>query len=91
MRQGIRFGSLAASLVIFASLVVLPGCTRHPSEEEMTQLNSLKAEVTSLQNQISSKQQEKASLQSQISDKDSKLQQCATDKELVQQRLQNWK
>ncbi|MGB9773081.1 MAG: hypothetical protein ACP5JH_03455 [Bacteroidota bacterium] len=91
MQKTPRFSLVGAALLIFMSFVVLPGCTRHPSEEEMAQLNALKSEVTSLQNEISSKQQEKAALQREIAVKDGKLQQCAKDKEIVQQRLKDWK
>jgi septal ring factor EnvC (AmiA/AmiB activator) len=63
------------------------GCSSKPSEEELKQLNDLKAEVTSLEKGIAAQQSEKAALLKTIADKDAQLAQCAKDKEAVQQRL----
>ena len=43
------------------------------SEEQLKQLNDLKAEVESLQSQVNAKEGEKSSLQKQIADKDAKI------------------
>jgi septal ring factor EnvC (AmiA/AmiB activator) len=63
------------------------GCSNKASEEEMKQLNDLKAEVTSLEKGIAAQQSEKAALLKSIADKDAQLTQCAKDKEALQQRL----
>jgi septal ring factor EnvC (AmiA/AmiB activator) len=76
---------------VLAGSVFLGGCTRHPSEEEMQQLNDLKAEVASLEKQISEREGAKANLEKQIAAKDEKLKWCAGEQDAVKQRLQNWK
>ena len=75
---------LIGSAIVAGSFV---GCSSKPSEEEMKQLNDLKAEVTSLQNGITAQQSEKAALIKSIADKDAQLTQCTKDKEALQQRL----
>ena len=75
---------LIGSAMVAGSFV---GCSNKPSEEEMKQLNDLKAEVTSLENGISAQQSEKAALLKAIAEKDAQLTQCAKDKEALQQRL----
>jgi len=79
---------MAFSLVGFAMMaMVLTSCSSKPSDQELKQLDDLKAEVTSLQNQISAAESEKAALQKAIADKDAQLAQCMKDKDAVQQRL----
>ena len=68
---------------------VLAGCSSKPSAEELQQLQSLKAEVSSLESRISALESEKASLTKAIADANAKLDQCAKDKALVEQRLKS--
>jgi len=75
---------LIGSAMVAGSFV---GCSNKPSEEEMKQLNDLKAEVTSLEKGIAAQQSEKAALLKSIAEKDAQLTQCAKDKEALQQRL----
>ena len=67
--------------------MVLTSCSSKPSDQELKQLNDLKAEITSLQNQISSMQSQKAALEKSIADKDAQIAQLTKDKNAVQQRL----
>ena len=79
---------LAVTLVGCAMMaMVLTSCSSKPSDQELKQLDDLKAEVSSLQTQISAAQSEKAALQKSIADKDAKIAQLTKDKEAVQQRL----
>ncbi len=68
--------------------LALTSCSSKPSDQELKQLEDLKAEVTSLQNQISAAQSENAALKKSIADKDAQLAQCTKDKDAVQQRMQ---
>jgi outer membrane murein-binding lipoprotein Lpp len=74
-----------------AGSVFLGGCTRHPSEEEMRQLNDLKAEVASLEKQVGEREGAKADLQKQIAAKEDRMKWCASEQDAVKARLQNWK
>jgi septal ring factor EnvC (AmiA/AmiB activator) len=76
---------------LMAGSIFLGGCTRHPSEEEMRQLNDLKAEVASLEKQVGEREAAKANLQKQIAAKEDRLKWCASEQDAVKQRLQNWK
>jgi septal ring factor EnvC (AmiA/AmiB activator) len=67
------------------------GCSSKPSEDELQQLNDLKAQVTSLEKEIAARESEKAALLKSISDKESQLAQCAKDKDALQQRLNETK
>jgi septal ring factor EnvC (AmiA/AmiB activator) len=73
--------------VVIASLLVVPGCSSSPSEEEMKQLNDMKAEVAAMQKQVSDKQNEKNALERQIAEKNGKLQQCQADQQAVKSAL----
>jgi septal ring factor EnvC (AmiA/AmiB activator) len=79
------FALIIGGCAIVASSFV--GCGNKPSEEELKQLNDLKAEVTSLQKAIDARESEKAALLKSIADKDAQLTQCAKDREALQQRL----
>jgi septal ring factor EnvC (AmiA/AmiB activator) len=79
---------MALTLVGFAMMaMVLTSCSSKPSDQELKQLDDLKAEVTSLQTQISAAQSEKVALQKSIADKDAQIAQLTKDKDAVQQRL----
>jgi septal ring factor EnvC (AmiA/AmiB activator) len=77
---------LIGSAIVMGSFV---GCSNKPSEEEMKQLNDLKAEVTSLEKSIAAQQSEKAALLKAIADKDAQLAHCSKDKDALQQRLKS--
>ncbi len=75
------------SLVLAGLLGGAIGCSSKPNEEEMKQLEDLRAEVSSLEREIASKESEKAALTKSIADKDAELKKCADDKAVTQQRL----
>ncbi len=52
---------------------LIAGCGGGVSEEQLKQLNDLKAEVESLQSQVNAKEGERSSLLKQIADKDAKI------------------
>ncbi len=72
-----KFLFTIAVLVISASMII--GCTPKPSDEELRQLNDLKAEVVSLEKQIADKEKEKANLEKEVAEKNAKLKQCQED------------
>lgn len=81
---------LLVTLLVTGSLLV-GGCARYASEEELKQLNDLKAEVSSLEKQVAEKEAAKASLEKQIASQNDKLKWCADEQAKVKQRLQDWK
>ena len=77
--------------LLFSFVISFVGCTKYAKQEEIQQLNNLKAEVEQLEKEIKAKEQEKASLQNEISQRDQKLKELQSEKEKVQQRLQQLK
>lgn len=82
---------ITSLLLVFSFIIFIAGCTKYAKEQEIQQLNNLKAEVEQLDKEIKAKEQEKASLQNEISQKDKKLQELEAEKAKVQQRLQQIK
>lgn len=78
--------ALISLFVLFIS-----GCTKYAKDEEIQQLNNLKAETEQLEKEIKAKEQEKAALQNEVSQKDKKLKELEAEKEKVKQRLQQMK
>ena len=81
--------NLFLTLIIAAFIsgsVFMTGCGGGVSEEQMQQLNDLRAEVESLQSQVNAKQDEKSQLERQIADKDAKIKQYLNDIAAVQKR-----
>ena len=81
--------NLFLTLIIAAFIsgsVFMTGCGGGVSEEQMQQLNDLRAEVESLQSQVNAKQNEKSQLERQIADKDAKIKQYLNDIAAVKQR-----
>ncbi len=75
--------TLVAVALVMTGAMLWSGCSNSPSEEEMKQLNDLKAQVSSLEKQVSDKQQTKANLEKQLADKNGKLKQCQADQDAV--------
>ena len=78
---------LLTMALLLSGGMMLSSCSSSPSDEEMKQLNDLKAEVNSLEKQVSDKGREKANLEKQIAEKNGKLQQCQSDQEAVKKGL----
>ncbi len=81
-----RIKSLGILFALSAMLTVA-GCSSSPSEDEMKQLDDLKAEVASLQRDISNKEQQRGTLEREVADKNARLKKCNDDQLTVRQRL----
>lgn len=77
---------LLISTMAVAMLFVLVGCGG-VSEEEMAELNALRAEVKSLEKDVNDMKAEKAGLEREIAEKTAKLEQCAADKAATESNL----
>jgi septal ring factor EnvC (AmiA/AmiB activator) len=71
------------AVLVVAVAMMMASCSSSPSEEQMKQLNDLKAEVSSLEKQITDLRSNKAALEKLIAEKNGKLQQCQADQEAV--------
>jgi len=73
--------SVILAVSFFAALVVFSGCSDNATDEEMAQLNRLRSEANSLEQQISTRNQEMSGLKQQIADRDAALKQCQIDQD----------
>jgi septal ring factor EnvC (AmiA/AmiB activator) len=71
--------------------VFMSGCTSYATEAQLARISELEREISQLESAIQKKQSEIGTLDRQISMQEAKLDQCAKEKELVRQRLANWK
>jgi outer membrane murein-binding lipoprotein Lpp len=69
------------------SSIVLWGCSSSPTKDELRQLETTQAEITSLGQKASALRTEKASLQQAINGKQAKLKTCQDDKTAVESKL----
>jgi peptidoglycan hydrolase CwlO-like protein len=82
---------LVCATAILSAGAVLSGCTSYATPEQLARISELEREITALESAIQTKQSQIGTLDRQISAQEAKLEQCAKDKELVKQRLANWK
>ena len=61
------------TVAMLAGSTFLVGCGGGVDEEQIQQLNDLKAEVDALQSQVNAKNDEKSNLQKQIADQEAKV------------------
>lgn len=71
--------------------VLVSGCTSYATPEQLARIAELQREINALESAIQQKQSQIGTLDRQISAQEAKLDQCAKDKDLVRQRLANWK
>ncbi len=83
MKKNIGIVAISALLVAISFV----GCSNKPSEEEMQQLNNLRAEVNALEKEISAREAEKAALLRSISEKQQKLAECNEDTKALQDAI----
>ena len=89
-----KFRKTAVALLIGLSLTgsaFMTGCTSYATPEQLARIAELQKEISALESTIQSKQAQVGTVDRQISAQQAKLDQCAKDKELVKQRLANWK
>jgi peptidoglycan hydrolase CwlO-like protein len=68
-----KLKNLFLVLLTVAFLSGLVGCSSGPDEEQLKQLEDLKAEVDGLQKQVDAKKDQKDKLQKEITAKDAKI------------------
>ena len=71
--------------------VFVSGCTSYATPEQLARIAELEREINALETSIQQKQSQIGTIDRQISAQEAKLDQCAKDKDMVRQRLANWK
>jgi septal ring factor EnvC (AmiA/AmiB activator) len=81
------------TLVVLASIACLvagfslTGCTPHPSEEQLNQLEETKKAALAAEDELAQKQQEKADLENELAEKKQKLEEAKSEKEAIKAKL----
>jgi septal ring factor EnvC (AmiA/AmiB activator) len=79
------------SLLIVGGAFMMAGCSSNPSADDLSHLDALKQEVTSLQKEVADKKTEKATLEQQVSTKKQELAQAVQDENETKANLANYK
>lgn len=79
--------SSTMAVALFVGMFGLAGCGG-VSEEQMAELNALRAEVKSLEKEVNDMKAQKAQLEREIAEKNAKLDQCAKDKAATKANLE---
>lgn len=89
-----KFQKTVATLLFVLTIsggAMFSGCTSYATPEQLNRIAELEREISTLEQSIQTKQSQIGTIERQISAQEAKLDQCAKDKELVKQRLANWK
>ncbi len=81
---------ISAVILTFLGITAihLSGCSAGLSDEQITQVTAMKAEVQSLESEVKSLKEQKASLERSVGELNAKLEQCAKDKEATKKNLE---
>ncbi|MBM4166433.1 MAG: hypothetical protein FJ218_05910 [Ignavibacteria bacterium] len=71
---------------LLSGMLLFSSCSNKPTDEEMRQLVSLRAEVAHLQLEIEAKQKEKEDLEKQVNEKKAKLQTILDEQKTAQSK-----
>jgi chromosome segregation ATPase len=91
MKQLRKTTLLVIATAIIGIGALTSGCTSYATPEQLARISELEREIGALESAIQTKQSQIGNLDRQISAQEAKLNQCAKDKDLVRQRLANWK
>jgi hypothetical protein len=87
MRKAIRSLVVVAAMGALFLAFVLTGCSKHPSEEQLTALEESKQAAMAAEEQLVAKKAEKEDLEKQLADKKQQVDDCKAEKEAVSERL----
>jgi outer membrane murein-binding lipoprotein Lpp len=84
-----RIHQLSLVAVAAASLA-MGGCASKVTQEQLTELQNLKQQESTLQQQLSAKEAEKSRLQSEVNARRGELDQCNTQRQFIEGKLATW-
>jgi outer membrane murein-binding lipoprotein Lpp len=85
--ETMRKTTLLIAAAFMLSSIGLWGCSSSPTKDELKQLETTQAEITSLGQKAGALKMEKAALQQTINEKQAKLKTCQDDKAAVESKL----
>jgi outer membrane murein-binding lipoprotein Lpp len=86
-----KYIGAAAVIFFLAGSLSLAGCSSGPSEQELSELERLRASVKSLREQVETKKSEKARLEQQIAAKQAQLDAELKEQAATKQRMESQK
>jgi len=87
MRKSIRVIAVLSAVVMLMVAFVITGCSRHPNEEQLRQLEETKQAALAGEESQAACANEKAELEKQLAGSEQKLENMKQEKESVSNRL----
>ena len=87
MRKSIRVIAVLSVVVMLLFAFMMTGCSRHPNEEQLRQLEESKQAAMSGEDQQAACANEKVELEKQLAESKQKLEKMKQEKESVNDRL----
>jgi uncharacterized protein YhaN len=84
-----RIHQLSLVAVAAASMAMV-GCASKISQEQLTELQNLRQQEVTLNQQLSAKEAEKSRLQSEVNARRSELDQCNSQRQFIEGKLATW-
>ena len=78
-----------AMVALLAATFAWTGCAKHPSQEQLQQLEETKQAALAAEQQLSQCQQEKADLEKQLKAKQDELAKAKSEKSMVESKLKS--
>lgn len=85
-----RLHQLGLLAVALAGTTFLTSCSSKITQEQLTELQNLRQQEQTLNQQIRTKEQEKSRLQSEINARRADYDRCNTNRQFVQGKLSQW-
>jgi outer membrane murein-binding lipoprotein Lpp len=82
-----KYIKLVILAIVLTGALAISGCTKYASDEDLKQLNDLKAQVKGLEDEIAKLKADKATLEKSVAEKNGKLKQCQSDQEAVKKAM----
>ena len=77
-------------LVIATASLTMIGCASKITQEQLTEIQNLKQQETTLRQQVSAKEQEKNRLATEVAARRKELDQCNTNRQFIEGKLATW-
>ena len=89
MNKTVKGIAVYAAIALLFLTFALAGCSSHPNEEQLSQLENSNQAAISAEKELEAKKAEKADLEKQLELKQNKLEECKAEKKVVSERLEN--
>jgi len=90
MRKSLKLWVALSTLVVLIFAFLMTGCSRHPNEQQLQQLEETKQAALAVEESQTACATEKAEVEKQLAESKQKLENMKKEKEDVGNRLANW-